>query len=395
MKKSSILFLIISILFFFSCNKDGTDPQPPDNNEPPADTVPDVLPDSVWRGKTIQELQRRAFPEGNVFFGVASHESLIGKPSCDTAVKEFDYLTPANDFKQSYMHPKPDVYQFEKSDKWINYSNDSNFLLRLHSPISPQCSQWVKEDNRTPEELETMLNEYLDTLCAVYCNNPNVIWMDVVNETIDKVTGDWFGPKPGTDKWENPWTIIGYDSSDVNFIVPKYIEMAFAITNEKAPTVKQIINQHGELESYVWDKMKQLTQYLRNKGYRVDGLGWQAHIELGWEKEEGNLQRLDSIVKWCHQNNLEFHITEFNVYLKDGNELEYDKQAETFAAITKVLLENHETGTVGINYWHVKPDDTSKPEWDGTMWQNSLEPKPAYWDIKQLIAGYIDRNRRY
>jgi GH35 family endo-1,4-beta-xylanase len=240
-----------------------------------------------------------------------------------------------------------------------------------------------------------MLNEYLDTLCAVYCNNPNVIWMDVVNETIDKVTGDWFGPKPGTDKWENPWTIIGYDSSDVNFIVPKYIEMAFAITNEKAPTVKQIINQHGELESYVWDKMKQLTQYLRNKGYRVDGLGWQAHIELGWEKEEGNLQRLDSIVKWCHQNNLEFHITEFNVYLKDGNELEYDKQAETFAAITKVLLENHETGTVGINYWHVKPDDTSKPEWDGTMWQNSLEPKPAYWDIKQLIAGYIDRNRRY
>jgi len=385
----SLFIVFLAFLLATACNKDDQ-PAPPDQPEQPADTIPQGLPDSVWRHKSIQALVQMVFPDGNVFFGTASHYHLIGEASGDTAFKEFNYITPANDFKQSYIHPEPDVYRWEKSDKWIAVSQDTGFILRLHAPISPQCSPWVREDNRTPEELETMLNEYMDTLTAVYCHYPQVKWMDVVNETIDKATGNWFGPKPGTDKWENPWPIIGYDSSDLNFIVPKYIMMAFDIANEKAPDVKQIINQHGALEPYVWDKMKKLVQYLRDRGYRVDGIGWQAHVDLGWEKEEGSLERLDEIVKWCHANNLEFHITEFNVWLKPGDEYEYERQADTFYAITKVLLDNSDSGVVGINFWHIGPEDTSNPQWDGTMWRSNLSPKPAYYKIKELIAGYYN-----
>ena len=381
-----ISFFVL-IVFFASCNKDdGSDN--PDNPDNPVDTIPDELPDSVWKNTSIKELVKMVFPEGNVHFGMASHYNLIGQLSGDTAVNQFDYLTPANDFKQSYIHPEPGKYNWDKSDTWIQYSHDSDFIMRLHAPISPQCSNWVKEDDRTPEELETMLVEYMDTLTATYCHDDHVKWLDVVNETIDKDSGDWFGPKPGTDKWENPWPIIGYDSSDAEFIVPKYIMMAFDIANEKAPNVLQIINQHGALEYNVWEKMKKLVKYLRDRGYRIDGLGWQAHVDLGWEKIDGNLERLDSIVKWCHANNLEFHITEFNVWLKDGNQFHYTDQAETFYAITKVLLDNRDSGVVGINFWHVAPQDTSNPQWDGTMWNEFLEPKPAYDKIKELIASY-------
>jgi GH35 family endo-1,4-beta-xylanase len=381
-----VIFLFSSILLIStSCNKDDNDnPEPP-----PTDTIPSGLPDSVWKKMSIKELEKMAFPEGNVHFGIASHYSLIGKPSGDTAVKEFNYFTPANDFKQSYIHPEPGNYRWEKSDAWIQYAHDSNFIMRLHAPISPQCSPWAREDDRTPQELETMLNEYMDTLCAVYCQDSQVKWLDVVNETIDKNNSDWLGPKPGTDKWENPWPIIGYDSSDVDFIVPKYIKMAFDIANAKAPNVPQIINQHGNLERPVWEKMKKLVKYLRDRGIRVDGLGWQAHLDLGWEKIPGNLEYLDSIVKWCHSNDLEFHITEFNVWLKPGHDYEYDKQAETFTAITKVLLDNKETGVVGINFWHIAPEDTSNPDWDGTMWRNNLLPKESYWEMKKLIASYV------
>ncbi len=387
MKSVFHILVLFSFLFVISCNKNES-PDPPDSPDGPVDTIPAGLPDSVWKSKTIQQLSQMVFHNENVYFGVASHYGLIGKPSGDTAVKEFSYLTPANDFKQSYIHPEPGVYNWEKSDTWINYSQEKGFIMRLHSPISPQCSPWVREDNRTPQELETMLNEYMDTLTSVYCHYSNVKWMDVVNETIDKNSGDWFGPKPGTDKWENPWPVIGYDSSDADFIVPEYIMMAFDIANRKAPEVKQIINQHGALEPFVWEKMKKLVFYLRNRGYRVDGLGWQAHVDLGWEKVEGNLERLDSLVKWCHENDLEFHITEFNVWLKEGDEYEYDRQAETFKAITKVLLDNRKSGFVGINFWHIRPEDTSNPQWDGTMWRNNLMPKQAYYEIKKLIAGY-------
>ena len=153
----------------------------------------------------------------------------------------------------------------------------------------------MKEDNRTPEELTRMLEEYMTQLCIRYANQPNVQWIDVVNETIakenvkdpvfgDQKRGEWFGARQGTSLWENPWTIIGFDEeSEIH--TPLYINKAFEIATQYAPSgVKLIINQHGNFEEVVWERMKKLVSYLREKGYRVDGLGWQAHIDTGWEK---------------------------------------------------------------------------------------------------------------
>lgn len=140
----------------------------------------------------------------------------------------------------------------------------------------------------------------------------------------------------------NPWTIIGYDEeSDIR--VPLYIDMAFEISNKYAPNVKQIINQHGDFEENVWSRMKDLVKYLRSKGRRVDGIGWQAHIDTGWEKVPGNLKRLDNFISWCHNNNLEFHITEMNVWIKDGDISRETEQAETFAEVIDTVLKHHKT----------------------------------------------------
>lgn len=51
------------------------------------------------------------------------------------------------------------------------------------------------------------------------------------------VPGDWFGPREGTDKWENPWTILGYDEES-ELRVPLYIDKAFEIANKYAPDHK-------------------------------------------------------------------------------------------------------------------------------------------------------------
>lgn len=86
----------------------------------------------------------------------------------------------------------------------------TNQVIRVHGPISPQCSKWVREDIRTATELHQMLTEYMTELCVHYGNCPNVLWMDVVNETIAKEdlddplfgqqkTGEWFSARQGTD----------------------------------------------------------------------------------------------------------------------------------------------------------------------------------------------------
>ena len=373
------LLLFIGITVLTGCKDDDGGVAPP---EPP----PPV--DSSWVNMPVKDLVKQVFPDGNVFFGVASHQRLMGTPTMDTVDAEFGYVTPANDFKQTYIHPVPDKWQWEKSDDWVEHCSENGQIIRMHSPISPQCSKWVREDDRTPQELDTMLHQYVTGLCERYNGQEGIVWMDVVNETIDKKTGEWFGPKPGVDRWENPWPLIGYDSSQ-SFIVPLYIKTAFSIANQKAPDVKQIINQHGKLEQVVWTRMKYLVEYLRNDyGLRVDGIGWQAHIDMGWEKEEGNLERLDEIVKWCHKNNLAFHITEFNVWLKEGNEGKWQDQANTFTAIISVLLDNSDNGVVGINFWQIRPQDTQHEDWDGCLFDKDLNPKPALYAVRELINSY-------
>lgn len=363
--------LLLSLTLLCSCSADEPE-------------LPEEIPVPQ---KSIREIVDEVFPSGNVFIGSACHHHLMETESGVILDREFSYVTPANDFKQTYIHPEPGKYQYERADDWVNHCKKNKQVIRLHAPISPQCSKWVKEDNRTAEELETILNEYMTALCTRYNGTENILWLDVVNETIDTKTGDWFGPREGTDKWENPWPIIGFDESH-ELRPPLYIKQAFEIANELAPDIKLIINQHGALEKHSWDKMKLLVAYLRNNNLRVEGLGWQAHLDLGWEKIPGNLEYLAEIIQWCHANNLEFHITEFNVWLRDDDKGKIYSQAETFTEITKVVLENRHTGTVGVNFWHIRGNDTQNKDRDGCLWNDSYQPKPAYHSIVELLESY-------
>jgi GH35 family endo-1,4-beta-xylanase len=266
----------------------------------------------------------------------------------------------------------------------VEKASENGQVIRMHSPISPQCSQWAKEDSRTPEELLQNLEEYMTALCERYNGNENIVWMDVVNETLDKNTGEWFGPKPGTDKWENPWTIIGFDTT-VAFKPPLYIKRAFEIATEKAPDIKHIINQHGTVDDIVWDKIKELVFYLRDKGLQVDGVGFQAHVDAGWEKENDNLEKLAGLIDWAHQNDLEFHITENNVFLRNGNEGNWEAQAETFKAILETVISRRETGVVTWNVWMIRDGDGQQSARTPVLFFDDGEAKLAYYAVQEIL----------
>lgn len=368
------------------------------------DEIPLAVQESNNRPE-LKELPLRDIVERyydkNFYLGIANHAKLIGQLSTEIADREFSYIVPANDYKQSYIHRDFKSWRWEYPDMYTQHAKERNQVIRVHGPISPQCSPWAREDNRTAEEMSRMLDEFMTALCVRYGNEKHILWMDVVNETIcpeivkggtgfeDRKPGDWFGPRQGTDKWENPWTILGHDEQS-EIKVPHYIDRAFELANQHAPNIKQIINQHGQFEEVVWEKMKKLVVYLRNdKGRRVDGLGWQAHVEMGWEKKPGNLERLDAMIKWCHANNLEFHITEMNVWMKDPAKADENAQADTFEAIFKTILQNRKSGVVGISYWNVRDEDTSNAAWQGNLWKNDGTPRAGYHRIKQVLIDNI------
>ncbi|CAN0474346.1 unnamed protein product, partial [Hapterophycus canaliculatus] len=205
------------------------------------------------------------------------------------------------------------------------------------------------------------MEDYVKEVCKRYGDRKPVRWIDVVNETVTR-EGEWFGPKEGVGKWQNPWTQIGFDETHP-LRPPLYIKRAFEIADEHAPNVKLLLNQHGDMESKAWKKVCATAMYLREKGVRIDGIGWQCHIASGFEKDPDNMKRLNQLISWAHQNDLEFHVTENTVWMDDGSGPEHlDAQAETFEAIVETLLTHSSNGVVSWNVWQMRDSDTKRPE---------------------------------
>jgi GH35 family endo-1,4-beta-xylanase len=358
----------------------------------------------VPKGRRYRDIVKDKYPEGNVFIGAAVHgRNILKQPYTVTILnREFNYVTPANDFKQSYIHPSPGVWKWELPEMLISYCTKNDQIIRLHGPIAPQCSKWIKEDNRPAEDMENNLQAYMTALSKKYNKTSCVKWMDVVNEIVE-ADGAWFGPKPGTGSWENPWPKIGFNKNDI----PLYIEQAFIYANEHAPNIKQIINNHT-ISAPAVEKLKKVVIDLRKKGLRVDGIGWQAHVQSGWEKEGDNLKVYDSFIRWCHKNNLEFHITEFQVYMlsrKERNEKKDDgkkggkrwllhvsdeelisrfpAQSKTYKVIVETALKYRSSGVIAINFWHLM--DSGSMSRDGALWGPRGEPRPAYYVVQKLL----------
>lgn len=305
----------------------------------------------------------------------------------------FKYLTPANAAKQQIIRPNNTRWDWSWVDAHIAFAKKHNLEVRMHGPISPQVSEWTKEDIRTPEELEKNMTDFLIASCKKYNVEPTIKWMDVVNETIT-TTGEYNPNKPGTDVWEVPFYKMGLDQNGY----PIYILKAFQLATEHAPNIKLVYNQNGGLQDAMWDKLKQTVLYLRSKGYRVDGIGWQAHVSYFNRNvngilidQEKTVQQLSDLIDWAHTNKLEFHITELDYLLREGQNLtlENNRQALAYKRIVEVLERKTATGLVTLNLWDMT--DRFNPERGNfiSIYDEELNPRPSY----QVIKGAFDKSK--
>jgi GH35 family endo-1,4-beta-xylanase len=241
-------------------------------------------------------------------------------------------------------------------------------------------------------------------------NKDIVLWMDVVNETVvvpetigggKYKKGDWFGPlgKDASGKiifWQNPWTKIGADPKTG---IPLYILMAFDIANKHAPSIKKIYNQNGGgKDAIAWDKIKKTILHLRSIGQKVDGLGWQAHVQLGWEKDPANKKGIVELIDWCHANNLEFHITELNVNCQNETNWLHKREAQavTIKAVMDTALENLHKGVVTVNFWDINSGSRNlsgnKNNYFGGVWHFVTDYNdPVYLAIKRSLLEHAPK----
>ena len=301
-------------------------------------------------------------------------------------LEEFNYTTAENSFKQTIVHPDPDTWNWERVDAFINFANTHNIEMRVHGPVGPQSSVWAKDDSRTIEELSKNYQDFLVELCKRINNQKNIKWMDVVNETIAS-NGQWTDKKDGTDKWENPWTQIGKNDDGI----PNYIIKSFEIADQHAPNVSLVFNQHAGMQPVMWDRVKETILYLKNKGLRVDGLGWQSHLRdnvvLSLNKE--NLDYLLSLIDWAHQNELDFHITEIDYRLvgNSPNATNFNRQAQGYTNILKSLIAKRSNGVVTFNTWGIYDKNNISSHEFKYIYDSNLNPKKAVDEMKIALKN--------
>lgn len=271
MKTFPILFL--SVLLLFSCTSAG------EQNDKTGYIFHEDGSITEPAGRRLKDIVAEKYPEGNLLIGGTTGSWALGKSTGIILDREFSYVTPENEFKQRIIHPdNTNTWNWEAADLWIDHVAHTGQILRIHAPIGPQCSKWAQEDERTAEELEQNLRDFMKAICQRYNGKTGFRYLDVVNETVS-TEGLWFGPKPGFG-WENPWTKIGSD--DDKNQTPLYLKYAFEIATEYAPDLKLIYNQHADyIFQLDWNLIKETVLYLRDQGLRVDDIGCQAHFNVG------------------------------------------------------------------------------------------------------------------
>ena len=317
------------------------------------------------------------------------HGELLRPNITQLFLSEFTYLTPANSFKQTAIHPRPGVWNWKKYDDFIDFAEKNNLTLRVHGPVSPQASKWAKNDNRTKEELLKNMEEFFTELCIRLNDEKTVKWMDVVNETVLR-NGEWFKEKPGDSAWENPWTQIGLN--DDGF--PIYIVKAFEIANKHAPNVKLVYNHNGGMERKMWEKVLETITYLKNLGLRVDGIGWQAHLRdkngVGLVKED--LNYLSYLIDWTHANSMEFHVTELNYWLNNENPKSISvqkRQVISYNNIVNTLISKKNNGVVTLNIWGLfdRKGPGDYPKNILSLYDQNGNPKQSLYAIKKSLIN--------
>ncbi len=339
---------------------------------------------SVIPDRSIKQILKENYDTESVYVGATLNYKQLETDVKDLFLKDFTYSTPENCAKQTRVHPKPEEWNWDRIDSFVKFAKDHGITVRLHGPVSPQASRWAKSDSRTASELEKNMTEFMKAQCKRFNNNKAVKWMDVVNETVAR-NGDWFKDKSGTDKWENPWVKIGYDKNGV----PKYITKAFRIANKYATGISLVYNQHGGMEPAMWEKVKKTILYLKSQGLRVNGVGWQAHLKSTEDLmlEQKSLDYLGELIDWAHANDLDFHVTEIDYKIMDGNKTPeaLDKQAEAYANVLKVLLTKRNSGVVTYNTWGIVDDEGPNTDKYMYIYNEDRTPKPAYFAIKKAL----------
>jgi GH35 family endo-1,4-beta-xylanase len=306
--------------------------------------------------QVIPSLRALATAKG-VNIGVAVGPTLFDEfepEYAETLAKEFNMVVPENAMKWSAVQPAPDQFVFALPDAIVKIAQKNKQKIRGHTLMwHEQLPTWVLQITDRDAMIAALKN-HIQTEVKHFKGQIDT-W-DVVNEAISDSGGLRNTPFLKT-------------------IGKEYFELAFRWAHEADPDAKLFYNDYNtDGINRKSDDVYELVKDLKAKGVPITGVGFQAHIDAGFNVVS---QRVLENYKRFRDLGLEIQITELDVQTNSSYPASehLTRQAGVYADLMRICLE---VKCSAFMMWGLTDAHSWRAGRSPLIFDSSYQPKPAY-----------------
>ncbi|KAM0244017.1 hypothetical protein ACHAP5_006681 [Fusarium lateritium] len=274
--------------------------------------------------------------------------------------EQFNSLSPENELKWNFFHQSPELYDWDKLDRLVQFAEANNMAVKGHGLISPCCNPDYVLKLTSPADLRAAMTTHFEAVMHRYRGKMDR-W-DVVSEPL-KTNGSGLAPN------------IFYDT-----LGPDYVEEAFRIARAADPNAKLFLNENlVEIQPKKRQELYEMVAKLVAKGVPIDGIALQMHITLK-PLVPGVIRE---IVNSYKELGLEVTIAEMDVHTYNATQ-----QIEIYGDVIKEALDS---GITDINFWGFtdKYAYTWLPDAKPLMFNETYYPKGAFYATHSALENFV------
>ena len=322
-------------------------------------------------------------------------------------LKHFNSLTPGNELKPQSLHPRPDVWNWERADRYVDFAVEHGMFVMGHTLCwHNQTPEFFWNDEKgnpkSHDELVETLRSYIETVCTHFKGRVDA-W-DVLNEIVSEEGG-----------YRDKGWVHAFGGEEYG---DEIVKTVFRFAQQYAPDTELYYNEFNAWRPSKLEGIIHIVKMLQEEGIRIDGVGIQGHWGLNYPKNhyvEEAIEKLSAlgvkvmiteididvlpisregqVIGQALQES-QFQLEEFEEYLdpyKDGLPPEVEKQlADRYEELFKIFYD-HRDAIDRVTFWGTH---------DGSSWKNGspvprrtnypllfnrdLTPHEAFWRVAAI-----------
>ena len=202
--------------------------------------------------------------------------------------KEFKSITAENVMKWEEIHPLPDSFYFDLSDKFITLGEKNDMHIVGHTLLWHSQIADFMHNIQDSAMMANHIEKHINTIVGRYKGRVHT-W-DVVNEALNE---------DGSLRESLFFNVMGED----------FLELAFKYAATADPQAQLVYNDYNLWKPEKRKGVERLVKKLQTKGVKIDGVGMQAH----WSIDGPALEDIENSIIAYHALGVKVMFTELDI----------------------------------------------------------------------------------